>query len=212
MGEMPVAVAAGCLSLEYLVSASAVARGGGNVVGWILADVDDERALNVGRRRSRRTVATAPPGTAMERVLRPGWGFNPMAFLLSAAVWALLLGGVKESNVVTNHFTAFKVAIVLLMTLAALGLNSPQNLTPFLPPELGISGFFAGGTLSFMGYLGYDEMRCPTTEAIDPRKNMPRAILATIATLTFCYVSASLALSGMVPYDEIDVTGGFSPG
>lgn len=55
-----------------------------------------------------------------------------------------------------------------------------------------------------MGYVGYDEVCCLTAEAIEPQKNMPRAIMWTIAILTVCYVFGTLALAGMVPYNQIN--------
>lgn len=60
-----------------------------------------------------------------------------------------------------------------------------------------------------MGYLGYDEVCCLTAEAIEPQKNMPKAIMWTIAILTVCYMFGSLALSGMIPYNQISSVGGF---
>jgi APA family basic amino acid/polyamine antiporter len=121
----------------------------------------------------------------------------------------LLLGGVKESKVITNYFTAFKVAFVAFMTSMAFGLMDPKNLTPFVPPEFGANGVLQGATASFFGFLGYDEVCCLTAEAIDPQKNMPRAILWTIAILTVSYMTATLALTGMQPYDEISAVEGF---
>jgi APA family basic amino acid/polyamine antiporter len=121
----------------------------------------------------------------------------------------LLLGGVKESKVITNYFTAFKVMFVAFMTSMAFGLMDPKNLTPFVPPEFGANGVLQGATASFFGFLGYDEVCCLTAEAIDPQKNMPRAIMWTIAILTVSYTTAALALTGMQPYDEINAVEGF---
>ena len=189
MGELPAVVAACCLSLEYLVSASAVARGwGDNVVDMI--------------------VGSSSSGWLVH-FLRPGLNFNPMAFLVSTAMAGLLLGGVKESKVITNYFTAFKVAFVAFMTSMAFGLMNPMNLTPFVPPEFGAKGVLQGATVSFFGFLGYDEVCCLTAEAIDPQKNMPRAIMWTIVILTVSYMAATLALTGMQPYNEISAVGGF---
>jgi len=210
MGELPAVVAAGCLSLEYLVSASAVARGWGDkMVEWMA----DEAASSNSNDGDGGQHGGGTKDGLMARILQhPGGGgtsFNPMAFLLCAMVSMLLLCGVKESKAVTNYFTAVKVAVILTMILTGLGLLDVRNLRPFLPSEFGISGFFYGGTLSFMGYLGYDEVCCLTAEAIEPQRNMPRAILWTMSILTVCYMGATLALSGMLPYDQISAVGGF---
>lgn len=207
MGELPAVVAAGCLSLEYLVSASAIARGWGDkMVVWALAprspvgpdgnfEGDDGSYFDDDR--------------WVARILRPGWNFNPLAFLLAASASMLLLNGAKESKAVTNYVTAFMVVSVVAISATGLGLLEVRNLSPFLPPALGINGFFAGGTVSFMGYLGFDEVSCFTAEAIEPQKNMPRAIMYTIGILTACYMAGTFALSGMLPYDRISPVGGF---
>jgi len=192
MGELPAVVAAGCLSLEYLVSASAVARGwGGKMVQMILTS----------------PIVRDKPW--VEKILQPGWSFNPMSFLLSAMVALLLLCGAKESKVVTNYFTLFKVVIVIAMTLTGLGLLEVQNLKPYLPPDFGIDRFVSGGTISFIGFLSYDEVCCMTAEAVEPQKNTPRAIFCSIAILTICYIGTTFALSRMLPYNEINYIGGF---
>ncbi|KAL3826248.1 hypothetical protein ACHAXA_006276 [Cyclostephanos tholiformis] len=227
MGELPAVVAAGCLSLEYLVSASAIARGWGDkMVVWALAALarstlgggttmighdDDDGTYPMGDDGGSGTYRPDEYDrhSWAVRLLRPGWNFNPLAFLLAASTSMLLLNGVKESKAVTNYVTAFMVASVVGIAFVALGLLEARNLSPFLPPALGINGFFAGGTVSFMGYLGFDEVSCFTAEAIEPQRNMPRAIMYTIAILTVCYMIGTFALSGMLPYDTISPVGGF---
>ena len=213
MGELPAVVAAGCLSLEYLVSASAIARGWGDkMVVWALAPPLGTGTVGPdGNFEGDDGTTTYDDGSSRwaARLLRPGWNFNPLAFLLAASASMMLLNGARESKVVTNYVTALMVASVASISLGGLGLLEAGNLIPFLPPALGMNGFLAGGTVSFMGYLGFDEVSCFTAEAIEPQKNMPRAIMYTIAILTSCYVAGTLALSGMLPYDRISPVGGF---
>lgn len=131
MGELPAVVAAGCLSLEYLVAASAIARGWGiKMVEWIIAThgIDSDGLV--------------------AHILKPGYSFNPLSFLLSAMVSMLLLSGVKESKAVTNWGATVTVLLVVMITLTGLGFAEQQNLKPLLPPELGLDGLLMGGTLS----------------------------------------------------------------
>ncbi|KAL7442819.1 hypothetical protein ACHAXH_009527 [Discostella pseudostelligera] len=132
----------------------------------------------------------------MAHILQPGWNFNPLAFVLSALVAMLLLGGVKESKNVTNYFTVLKMMGIVIITLTGVSLFDIRNLTPFLPPTLGVNGFFHGSTLSFMGYLGFDEVCCLTAKAMDLQKNMPQAIMWTIAILTISYMTGDSYLLG----------------
>ena len=211
MGELPAVIAAGCLSLEYLVSAAAVARGWGDtMVEWILLALSEaSSSSSSGVDNKNNNNVDEDDGWMLRRILRPGWNFNPLAFILSLLVTMVLLRGVKESKTVTNYFTVLKIMGILLMTMTGFSLLEVPNLTPFLPPTLGMHGFFRGSTVSFMGYLGFDEVCCLSAEAMEPQKNMPRAIMCTIAILTVCYMAGTLSLSGMLPYDQIHSVGGF---
>ena len=82
-----------------------------------------------------------------------------------------------------------------------------DNLKPFVP--LGQASIINGATQCFFGYIGYDEICCVSGEAINPRKNLPRAILLTLLIVTFFYILATLALVGMQPSSLIDPNSGF---
>ena len=197
MGELPAVLAAACLTLEYVGSASAVARSWGDKV---VEYVQQEFLLDSGS-----TVWW----WVMKHVLDPGYGINPMAFLVSTASVILLLQGVKESKAATNFFTTVNVSLVTFMGLGGLVLLQRQNLIPLVPPQFGLAGVFRGATSSFFGYIGYDEICCIAGEAINPRRNLPRAILMTLGIVTFLYMVAALALTGMQPYTSISRTSGF---
>ncbi len=136
MGELPAVLVAACLSLEYGISASAVARSWGDkCIQWLTMDLGfDGMSFHSG-------------GT-----------FNPLATFIAAASVALLMGGVKESKSVTNFFTVTKVGVVMFMSIVGLILIRPrENLVPFIPPQYGLPGVFRGATSSFFGYIGFDE-------------------------------------------------------
>ena len=203
MGELPAVVAAGCLCLEYVFSASAVARSWGDkVVSYVqsLAEANEYDG-NI----------SIP--SWLFTLLDPGYNINPAAFVVSAASVILLLNGVRESQRVTNIFTIIKVSLVSFMCLAALKYIQPENLVPMFPTKFGgMKGVIRGTTSSFFGFIGFDEVCCMGSEAINPRKNLPRAVMGTILLVTVLYVLAAFALVGMVPYDEISVTSGFPDG
>jgi APA family basic amino acid/polyamine antiporter len=181
MGELPAVLAAACLTLEYAVSGAAVARSWGDkVVLWFRDDLGWGSA---------------------ETYLDPGFGLNPIAFFISVASVALLMDGVRESKFVTNIFTSLKVALVVFMTVGGFWLFDGSNLKPFIP--YGTAGVLRGATSSFFGYLGYDEVCCIAGEALNPQRDMPRAVLCTLSIVAILYVLAALALTGMQPYEQI---------
>ena len=195
MGELPAMLAAACLTLEYSVSGSAVARSWGDKV--------------------REWVNMSSNGDGHEHIYdwfiyTSAGGFSPLAFIISAACVILLMNGIEESKTVANFFTITKVLLVSFMAIFGLILARPaENLVPFIPPQFGVTGILRGATSSFFGYIGFDEICCLAGESINPQRNIPLAIVITLACVTTLYVVAALALTAMQPYDEISEVSGF---
>mmetsp|Transcript_32417 Transcript_32417/g.64249 ORF Transcript_32417/g.64249 Transcript_32417/m.64249 type:complete len:619 (+) Transcript_32417:112-1968(+) len=204
LGEWPAFLAAAGLTLEFLVCASAVARSWGDkVVEYLATQI---HAPDFILRHLGGPYGEAAGGPSSDAFLS---AFNPMAALISAAAVLILLAGVKESKAVNAFFTYTKMAVMSFMTIGGFLLFSKSNLSPFLPPQFGSAGVLRGATSSFFGYLGFDEICCLGGEAVNPRVDMPRAVLWTLGITSSFYIAASLALTGMVPYYEISVTSGF---
>ena len=137
LGELPAFITAGMLTLEFLLSGSAVARSWGDkLVEWFRVELDvSEKVL---------------------QFLEPGYGINPAACVVSLSCSMLVLAGVKESKKVTDLFTWLKVSLVIFMTVGGFILFNKDNFSPFIPPEFGTSGILRGAVSSFFGFLGFD--------------------------------------------------------
>lgn len=194
MGELASVAAGACMTMEYTVASSAVARSWGDKVVAFIAEYyskDEDEALEF---------------------LRPGYALNPMAFLVSSASLVILLKGVKESKQVTNFFTVLKILLISFMSIVALSLFKKENFSPMLPAQFGVAGILRGSTSSFFGYIGFDEICCLGDEVINPKKNLPRAVMGTISMVTILYIIAAIGLAGMIPYADMSVTSGFPDG
>jgi APA family basic amino acid/polyamine antiporter len=192
MGELAAVLAAACLTLEYAAAGAAVARSWGDkVVLWLQQDMGLQQQH----------------GGLVATLLNPGYGLNPMAFMISAASLWMLLNGIKESKWVSNVMTTLKLILVLFMIVGGLYFFDSSNLSPFVP--FGTTGVLRGATSSFFGYLGYDEVCCIAGESLNPRRDMPRAVLLTLASVAAIYMTAAFALSGMQSYTTVDDTSGF---
>lgn len=202
MGELPAVAAGACITLEFVVASSAVARSWGDkVVAFIVTY--HSRGGNGGDDGT---------STKIISMLEPGHNVNPVAFVISTSAVALLLLGVKESKRVTNFFTVLKVALIAGMSIVSISLVQKENLFPLLPAHFGIAGILRGTSSSFFGYIGFDEICCLGGEVVNPGKNLPRAVMGTISFVTVLYVVAALGLVGMVPYNKISVSSGFPDG
>lgn len=186
LGEWPAVIAGACLTLEYGVSGAAVAR------SWA------DKVMEYYHHHQN--------NNADEDTDQDTW-WSPLAGLLSLLATLLLSMGVQESKRVTNFFTILKVGLVLFMMMGGFWLFDTSNLQPWAPH--GWSGTLRGATSSFFAFLGYDEVCCLASEAKHPTRDMPRAVLWTLGIVTVLYVFAALALTGMVPYDQISETSGF---
>lgn len=190
LGELPAFITAFMLTLEFLLSGSAVARSWGDkVVEWLRVELSvSEEFLSI---------------------LEPGYGINPMACLVSIVTTLLVLWGVKESKLVTDFFTWIKVFLVIFMTVGGFILFNPANMTPLVPPEFGAAGILRGSVSSFFGYLGFDAVCCVAGEAINPERNLPLSIVITLCIVTFLYIAAAISLVGMQYYTDISPESGF---
>ncbi len=97
---------------------------------------------------------------------------------------------------------AIKIAAVLLVIAAGLPYVQPDNWRPFAP--FGIRGVVEGAAVVFFAVFGYDTLTTAAEEAIDPQRDLPRAVVASLAVALALYVAMSLTLTGIVRYDTLD--------
>ena len=69
----------------------------------------------------------------------------------------------------------------------------------------GISGVMLGAALVFFAFIGFDAISTHSEEAINPQRDVPIGIMASLALCTLLYLGVSAVITGMVPYPDIDV-------
>lgn len=75
--------------------------------------------------------------------------------------------------------------------------------SPFAP--YGLSGVMLGASIVFFSYLGFDSISTHAEEARRPQRDVPIAILTSLALCTILYIAVSAVITGMVPYPEINI-------
>src|SRR5262249_4726971 len=142
---------------------------------------------------------------------------NAPAMLVIIAVSALLVLGVHESARVNNIIVVIKVLLIVIFIATGIWFISPQNwVTPtnpggeFIPPNLapgryGWSGVVRGAAVVFFAYIGFDAVSTAAQEAANPQRDMPIGILGSLAICTLLYVAVGFVLTGVVPYDKLNV-------
>ncbi|MCI0599157.1 MAG: amino acid permease [Beijerinckiaceae bacterium] len=210
MGEFMAWIIGWDLILEYAFGATTVAIGWSGYVTSFLRDLGIVIPAE---------YASAPLtyDAAAGSLSTTGALFNFPAVLVILALSALLIVGIKESAQVNNAIVALKLSIIVLFIVAGIWFVSSSNwVTPanpsgaFIPPNagpghFGWSGIVSGAAVVFFAYIGFDAVSTAAQEARNPQRDMPIGILGSLAICTLLYVLVSIVITGIVPYDRLDV-------
>lgn len=133
-----------------------------------------------------------------------------VSVVVIALVAALISRGVSRAARVENVLVVLKVFAVLLFIVVGLTALHAANYVPFVPkyhetangPFGGWQGIYAGVSMIFLSYIGFDSIAANSAEAVNPQKTMPRGILGSLAIVVVLFVAVSLVLVGMLPYSK----------
>ncbi|MET7458957.1 amino acid permease [Nonomuraea sp. NPDC005501] len=142
------------------------------------------------------------PGTGSGHVV------DLFAVVLCLLIAFLLNLGIRAAARFETIVVGIKVAVVLLVIVVGFFFINTANYTPFFP--FGISGAITGAATVFFAVFGYDAMSTAAEESKDARRHMPKAIIYSLIISMILYVLATLVLTGMQNYKEIDPESGFS--
>lgn len=148
-----------------------------------------------------------------------GFFFDLPAILITALVTAILVRGVAESAFANAIMVAIKVSVVLFVIFVGFWYvnfaNWTDNFAPFGyggitffgQPVFGGStqGMMAGAAGIIFAYLGFDAVSTQAEEAKNPKRDLPIGIIGSLVICTVLYIAVAAVLTGMVPYDKIDV-------
>ena len=137
-----------------------------------------------------------------------GGVINLPAILICLLVTFILSRGTKT----LGRFEIVAVGLKILLILFIVGLGvfyvNPQNYTPFMPN--GFGSVFAGAATVFFAVFGYDAMSTAAEESTDGKKHMPKAIILSLIIAMALYFAATLVLTGMQNWTQIDTEAGFA--
>lgn len=117
------------------------------------------------------------------------------------ALGAVAARGILESVLLAGLFTLIEVGGLLAIIIAALYGDAPvvAALTKVPPFEYAaLSGIAFGSLLAFFAFIGFEDLANIAEEAREPHRNLPRAMLITLAVSTALYVTiAAVAVSAV---------------
>ena len=139
----------------------------------------------------------------------------PALVIVWFVTW-ILVKGIKEEASANNLIVVIKVAVILFVIIMGAFYIDVANWTPFIPeetlvkhesgemlPAYGWGGIISGASAIFFAYIGFDAVSTQAGEAINPKKDMPFAIIASLLICTVLYIAVSLVLTGMINYKDI---------
>jgi APA family basic amino acid/polyamine antiporter len=114
---------------------------------------------------------------------------------------AVNIVGVKAAGRINDVLTIAKLAPLLMIIIFGIGsiLLNPGlagNYSPFAP--VGLGNFGPVMVLIFWAYAGFELGSLPASEVVDPKKNLPRALISGMAIVVFFYVFTNIAVFGVV--------------
>ncbi|XP_041987223.1 probable cationic amino acid transporter [Aricia agestis] len=128
-----------------------------------------------------------------------------VAFGITILMMLVLLAGVKKSLVFNNILNSINMSVWVFIMGAGVFYVDTKNWTQhkgFLPN--GWAGVFSGAATCFYAFIGFDIIATTGEEAHNPKRSIPLAIVLSLAIILLAYVSSSIMLTLIVPYDEID--------
>ena len=149
---------------------------------------------------------------------------NIPALLIVLFVISILVRGTKGAAKANNFIVVLKVSAIIFVIVAGafiiFGQADPmQNWIPFIPEPTtitengvshsayGVAGIVAGASAIFFAYVGFDAVSTQAGEAINPKKDVPFAIIASLVICTLLYILVSLVLTGMMHYSDFNPLG-----
>ncbi|MDR4210768.1 amino acid permease, partial [Bacillus thuringiensis] len=151
----------------------------------------------------------APLGISLPKSLSNPFGSNGGVIDIIAAVviilTALLLSrGMNEAARMENVLVILKVLAIILFVIVGLTAINFSNYIPFIPEHKvtetgdfgGWQGIYAGVSMIFLAYIGFDSIAANSAEAINPQKTMPRGILGSLIVAIVSFVAVALVLVG----------------
>ena len=184
LGEIAAWIIGWDLILEYAVSVAAVAVGWGqyfnnladSLFGFTLPD----------------SLAN-PPGE--------GGSFNLPAVFIVLAITAVLCIGIRESARFNTIMVFIKLAVLAFFIVVGVTAFDGGNLKPFAPE--GLDGVVTAASVIFFAYIGFDAVSTSGEETKNPGRDLPIAIIGSLAIATTLYIVVSVVAVGALPFDDL---------
>jgi APA family basic amino acid/polyamine antiporter len=184
MGELVAWIIGWDLILEYAVSVAGVSVGWGQYFNDLL-----DSLFGIALPES----IAGPPGE--------GGTVNVPAVFIVLAVTAVLCYGIRESARANSVMVVLKLAVLALFIVLGVTAFEGDNLRPFTPE--GTGGIVTAASVIFFAYIGFDAVSTSGEETRNPSRDLPIAIVGSLAIATVLYILVATVAVGALPFDQL---------
>jgi APA family basic amino acid/polyamine antiporter len=185
LGEIVAWIIGWDLILEYGVSVAAVAVGwGGNFNAFL------DAAFNL---KLPDAIAKSP---------EDGGVFNLPAVIIVLAITFLLVRGVRESARTNLVMVAIKLVVLTFFIVVATTSFHASHFTPFAPN--GFSSVTTAAAIIFFAYIGFDAVSTGSEEARNPQRDLPLAVIGSLAICTVFYILTAVGAIGIATPKQLE--------
>lgn len=192
-GELPGWVVGWALLAEYFIGLSFIVSGISSNLKPILSSI----GINFPK------FLAAPLG-------QNGGILDLLAVIIVLIVGMLVSNNLSKVTLVENILVVLKIFAILLFVVVGATAIHASNFHPFIPKYHatpngafgGWKGIYAGVSMIFVSYLGFDAIAANSAEAIDPQKTMPRGIIGSLGIASAFFILVSSVLIGVLPYQK----------
>jgi len=216
LGELFAWIIGWDLVLEYAVGASTVAHGWSHYFQNLLS------IFNGGKPLWPASVANSPFDYLDGKFVWTSSYVDLPAIVIVVIVTCILVRGIKESANFNAAMVIVKLSVVFFVIVVGAFYVNPENWKPFAPYGYGgisffgipvwgqmhnghLSGMLAGSATIFFAYIGFDAVSTQSEEAKNPSRDVPIGIIASLIICTVLYIAVASVLTGMVPYNKINI-------
>lgn len=129
---------------------------------------------------------------------------NLPAVLVILGLAGILSIGVKGSAKFNEVIVYIKLFVIALFLGIGVFYFNPENWHPFMP--FGPQGIVNGAGLIFFAYIGFDSVSTAGEETINPQRNLPIGIIASLLICTIIYIAVAAILTGISYYPTLNVS------
>ena len=188
MGELMAWIIGWDLILEYALASSTVAIGWAGYLNSFLNSID----------------VHLPSYLTTAYLADPAQGFiNLPAVIIVLLLTGLLVVGIRQSAIFNFVMVLIKLAVIVVFIIAGAGHIQTENWSNFTP--FGFGGVLTGAGVIFFAYIGFDAVSTAAQEAINPKRDVPIGIIASLIVCTVLYILVAGVLTGVISYTELNV-------